>query len=163
MAAPISSFLAKRQYGVLVVDDQESIRKMLDFGLRHHGFAVFLAANGHKAFDVYRCHFTAIDVVLLDVRMPDRDGPQTLVALQSINPLVRSCFMSGDAGSYTVKNLMDLGAMSVFTKPFCLTQLATTLRDLAGWTRPETHPNRTLSVRHSATLSGASDPISRIG
>jgi CheY-like chemotaxis protein len=47
---------------------------------------VWLAAGGQEALDLYQRHREAIDVVLLDVRMPGLDGPQTLAALRALNP-----------------------------------------------------------------------------
>jgi len=68
--------------------------------------------------------------VLLDVRMPEMDGPQTLAALRSINPEVRCCFMSGHTGDYSAEQLLELGASHVFQKPFGLSELAWTLQRL---------------------------------
>jgi CheY-like chemotaxis protein len=59
-----------QKYGNLVADDEESVRGVLDIGMRQQGFDVWLAADGQKALDLYRRHCEAIDVVLLDVRMP---------------------------------------------------------------------------------------------
>src|SRR3954470_11871134 len=71
-----------RRRGVLVVDDEECVRDVLDAMLRQQGFAVWLAADGWEALEVYRLHLAAIDLVLLDVRMPGLDGPATLTALR---------------------------------------------------------------------------------
>ena len=106
-SAPVAK---QRQRGILVVDDDATVRTMLDIGLRHHGFAVWLAAGGQEAVEVFRRHGQAIDIVLLDVRMPGLDGPQTLAALQQIDPRVRCCFMSGESGGYNSETLLTLGA-----------------------------------------------------
>jgi FixJ family two-component response regulator len=47
---------------------------------------------------IYGQHRRSSALVLLDVRMPDWDGPQTLAALQKFDPAVRCCFLTGDAG-----------------------------------------------------------------
>lgn len=124
---------APRPCGVLVVDDEACIRNLLEAGLRQEGLAVWLAASGQEALDLYRRHRDAIDVVLLDVRMPGADGVQTLTALRVLEPRILSCFMSGDLGEYTEGGLRDLGAAAVFRKPF---QLAEVTRVLAGLARP---------------------------
>jgi CheY-like chemotaxis protein len=121
-----------RTYGILVVDDEESVRRVLNLGLRQQGFAVWLAADGHVALDLYRRHRDAIDVVLLDVRMPAPDGPQTLAALRELNPRLCCCFMSGDPGRYTEEGLRDLGAATLLPKPFRLAEVTQSLWDLAG-------------------------------
>ena len=122
--SPATSCATPRAYGILVVDDEWAVRAVLGVVLRAKGFALWLAADGHEAIDLYRrCHET-IDVVLLDVRTPGWDGPQTLAALQEVNPQVRCCFMSGDLGSYTEQGLRDLGAAAVLQKPFRVTEVA---------------------------------------
>src|SRR5262245_363682 len=68
--------------GVLVADDDAHVRSLLGHFLKREGYAVWLAADGHEALDVYRRHQEDIHLVLLDVRMPRRDGPATLAALQ---------------------------------------------------------------------------------
>ncbi|HEV3235744.1 MAG TPA: response regulator [Gemmataceae bacterium] len=83
-----------------------------------------------KALDLYRHHVDDIDMVLLDVRMPGLNGPQTLAALKEVSPRIRACFMSGDLGGYTVEDLHSMGAAAVFPKPFRLTDLAQALWEL---------------------------------
>jgi CheY-like chemotaxis protein len=121
-----------RKYGILVVDDEEAVRGVLNIGMSHQGFAVWLAANGQEALDLYRRHRQGIDVVLMDVRMPGLDGPQTLAELQQLNPQVRCCFMSGHLGSYTEWKLCDLGALAVLQKPFRPAEVAQVLWELAS-------------------------------
>jgi CheY-like chemotaxis protein len=118
--------------GILVVDDDEGVRSLLNFTMRQQGFAVWLAADGQEALDLYRHHRDTIDVVLLDVRMPGMDGPQTLAKLHQLNPQICCCFMSGDLGSYTEGQLGNLGARAVLLKPFHLGQLARVLWELAN-------------------------------
>jgi CheY-like chemotaxis protein len=115
-----------------VLDDQEFVRSLLSTGLQGAGFAVWLAASGREAMKLYREHRADIDLVLLDVQMPDLDGPETLAALLAINPQVKCCFLTGDMGSYSERQLVRLGARRVFFKPVRLTRLVGSLRRLAG-------------------------------
>jgi CheY-like chemotaxis protein len=117
--------------GVLVVDDEPLLLAVLDAGLQQRGFTVWLASNGVQALQVYQAHAAEIALVLLDVRMPGLDGPQTLAALRRLNPSVRSCFMTGNLGLYTPEELSALGAIQVFPKPFDLNQLVEALWRLA--------------------------------
>src|SRR5687767_14761042 len=69
--------VAARAYEVLIVDDEPAVRLLLRVVMLQRGFTVWLAAGGQEAIDIYRsCHET-IDVVLMDVHMPEPDGPQT--------------------------------------------------------------------------------------
>lgn len=120
----------RRPAGVLVVDDDGLIRSMLATGLRQQGIHVWLAANGREAVEIYSQHAGAIDLVLLDVRMPGLDGPQTLAALEKIDTRVRCCFMSGDTGTYTSRELHRPTVVRVFRKPFRLDDVAEILAEL---------------------------------
>jgi two-component system, OmpR family, response regulator len=113
--------------GVLVVDDEHLVRVMVQLGLERNGFDVWLAPDGREAIRLYRKHRDRIAVVLLDVRMPGLDGPQTLDALRELNPKVPACFMSGNTGAYEPEELRQRGAAYVIAKPFRLDQLANVL------------------------------------
>ena len=131
-AAKAASTPGPASAGILVVDDDATVRAMLDMGLRHSGFRVWQAADGAEALGVYRRHAADIDAVLLDVRMPGLDGPQTLAALRQLNPQVCCCFISGEIGQYTQDQLLAMGAAYFFKKPFSLAEITQTLRQLLG-------------------------------
>jgi CheY-like chemotaxis protein len=126
------NFFAPRPFGILVVDDEDSVRRVVSAALRHRGFTVWLAADAQEALELYGLNREAIDMVLLDVRMPVPDGPQTLSLLQELNPQICFCFMSGDFGRYTEEELYELGAAAVLSKPFSVTAAAQSLWELAG-------------------------------
>jgi len=114
--------------GVLVVDDEHLVRIIVQLGLERNSFEVWLASSGREAIHLYRKHRDRIDVVLLDVRMADGDGSQTLDALRQLNPKVLVCFMSGDTGAYQSEELRQRGAAHVIAKPFRLEQLVNILQ-----------------------------------
>jgi DNA-binding NtrC family response regulator len=126
--APVASALP----GVLVVDDDALVRAMLQAVLQRQGFAVWLADCGRAALEMYQRHREHIAVVLLDVRMPGLDGPQTLALLRRADPEVVCCFMTGHAGPYTPQDLLALGALHLFDKPFRMDELGQKLRLAAG-------------------------------
>lgn len=103
--------------GVLIVDDDADVRTVLASGLRRLGFVVWSAADGREAVETYRTCWASIGMVLLDVRMPDQDGPETLAALRRFDPQVRACFVTGDTGRYSGQDLLALGTLAVFQKP----------------------------------------------
>jgi CheY-like chemotaxis protein len=117
--------------GILVADDDQLLLSLLKTVLMRQGFVVWQAAAGQAAIDLYRRNLERIDMVLLDVRMPGMDGPQTLAELRRINPLLACCFMSGHTGQYTGNQLEDMGALYCFDKPFRAHELAQELWQLA--------------------------------
>jgi CheY-like chemotaxis protein len=141
----MTSYLTSRRPGILVVDNKEEA----NVGLRKHGFAVWLARDGREALQLYCRHRDAIDLVLLKVNLPGLDGPQTLAALQRLNPEIRCCFLSGDAGAYTDEELLEQGATALLNKPFRADEMAPVLWQLLG--RPDRGPHR--SERCPSVLS----------
>lgn len=118
--------------GVLVIDDDHQVRLMVQLGLERNGFDVWSASNGREAIELYRRVRNRIAVVLLDVRMPDMDGPATLDALHALNPDVPAFFMSGDSGKYEPEDLFQHGAAGLIAKPFQLDQLVGLLRSISN-------------------------------
>jgi CheY-like chemotaxis protein len=112
-----------RRPRILVVDDTISFRTLMDEGLRSFGFDVYLAAGGLEALEIYKRHGGDIALVLLDVCMPGLDGPQTLASLQQLNTEVVCCFMDRRNGTYTERQLLQLGAARLLRKPFLLTEV----------------------------------------
>jgi DNA-binding response OmpR family regulator len=98
---------------VLVVDNDEAVGTFIEVALRQHGFTVFVASSGRKAFKLFRAK--PIDIVLMDMGMPDLNGLETLKMLQSIRSDVPCYFMT--ASSPLKKERLG-GAIDVFEKPF---------------------------------------------
>lgn len=115
---------------VLVVDDTDAVREVVRALLRRHGFEVRVAANGRDSLDAYhdlvrRGHDVT---VLLDVQMPELDGPRVLAALRATDPGVRAYFMTGDPGRYGEDGLLAMGARRVFRKPLDVAGVAAEFR-----------------------------------
>lgn len=114
----LAAFSDGKRPTVLLVEDELAILRMLDLVLTHHGFRVLTAPGGGEAIAVFEQHRGAIDVVLLDVQMPDIDGPQTLTVLRALDPEIAVVFMSGNTGDYSTEELLRRGARHVLPKPF---------------------------------------------
>ena len=101
---------------ILVVDDNLELLTMLSTALSEFGFLVRSASNGIEALRIYRSE--PVHFVLLDVEMPEMNGPQTLAELQRINPDVICGFMSSLADLSRVA-----GAVGFLQKPFSIEEL----------------------------------------
>lgn len=128
-ADPVPATATPADYRILVVDDDDEVRRFLAAGLPREGFDVRVAANGREAADLLRAAHPAIDAVLMDVCMPGGDGPATLADLRWQDPQVRCCFMSGDLGGYTEDGLRRLGTGEVLRKPFTAAEAGRVLRE----------------------------------
>lgn len=105
---------------VPVVDDLDLVRDVLSAGLRWRGFEVWVAGDAREAIELFhelsQWGRDASPFVLLDVQMPGLDGPTVLVAFQTIDPDVRTFFMTGDAGRSGRDPVLTFGT-SPFTSP----------------------------------------------
>jgi CheY-like chemotaxis protein len=112
------------------VDDDELLRRLLDVVLRQSGFEVWPAASGREAVELLRAHRRDIALALIDVHMPEVDGPATLEALRALDPSLCGCFITADWAPYTIDDLFARGACLVFHKPFDLSCFTLALRHL---------------------------------
>lgn len=118
---------------VLIVDDDAVLRTMYRVMLERVGYEVVEAANGREA--VHREQAMPLDVILLDILMPDQDGLETIRILRRIDPQVKIIAMSG-GGQTRQMNVLRmaamLGAQHTLRKPFPLHALREAIRDLMG-------------------------------
>jgi DNA-binding NtrC family response regulator len=99
---------------VLVVDDEPGMRDTLVAILEHHGYQVSSAADGETAFSAVRG--TAFDVVVMDVRMPGRDGVSVLEEMGEPPPQV--ILMTAYAHEDRLRAAARASAFAVLYKPF---------------------------------------------
>jgi CheY-like chemotaxis protein len=118
-----------RPPGVLLAEDHGAVRRLLCAALSECGFRVWPAADGEEAVSLYRTYRGDIDVAVLDVGLPVKDGPAALLALQ---PALPCCLMSGLADDEAIEGLLARGAARVLVKPFDLPELLAVLRRLAA-------------------------------
>ncbi|MFZ1057326.1 MAG: response regulator [Opitutaceae bacterium] len=105
---------------ILVVDDEEPIRIVMEETLKKFGYRVMLASNGAEAISHYAMHQEDIAVVVTDMVMPVMDGLATVFALKTINPRVKIIGSSG-MGSDPVENrakAINAGVKHFISKPF---------------------------------------------
>jgi DNA-binding NtrC family response regulator len=111
----------KKKPSVLVVDDDEGMRDMLQFALSREGFEVTTADSGRAAVaHVQRCRF---DVAVTDLTMPGMDGIATLAALKDIDPNLEVIVATGYGGVDVAMSAMRGGAFDYISKPFDLQEL----------------------------------------
>jgi DNA-binding NtrC family response regulator len=115
---------------ILIIDDEPILVEVLARYFRLNGLTPLTAVGGHEGITVFTEHHRDIALVLLDVRMPDLDGPATLAALWEVDPEVRCCFMSGDLGDVTPEQIAAMGVLHMFRKPFALRDLVVKLWEL---------------------------------
>ena len=108
--------MAEEQVKVLVVDDEESVRNLLQKILEEAGYQVTTAANGKEA--LYKVSLGEADVVLLDIKMPEMAGVEVLSRLTADSPDTCVIMVTALVETETAVNAMKMGAYDYITKPF---------------------------------------------
>jgi DNA-binding NtrC family response regulator len=106
----------RRQGTILVIDDEEIMREILETLLTREGYRVRLAASGPEGLEVVRS--TPIDAVIVDVMMPGMDGLQVLDAIRDIDDELPVLMITAFASMETAVTAMKKGAFDYITKPF---------------------------------------------
>ena len=97
---------------VLVVDDEDLVRKLLSSALQRAGFQVLEASSGYSAMAIADGYPNEIDVLLTDVIMPGIPGPELALTLRGSRPNLRIILMSG------TPNMVDGQGFPLIQKPF---------------------------------------------
>jgi CheY-like chemotaxis protein len=108
---------------VLVVDDEESVRRVLRSTLEKAGYIVMQAANGREALTIYGAHGPAIAAVVIDMTMPVLGGVPTMRELVKMNPEVRIIAASGIHDNEAVARSIGSQMTAFLAKPFTSEQL----------------------------------------
>jgi len=103
---------------VLLVDDEEVVRRSTRRLLKQLGFEVIVAADGEEAVHLYETHRDEILFVLLDLIMPRMGGEAAFEELKRIDPDVRVLIASGYTDESRARQLTNLGAKGFLPKPF---------------------------------------------
>jgi two-component system cell cycle sensor histidine kinase/response regulator CckA len=117
---------------VLLVDDEDMV---LDTGRRmliKLGFEVLVARNGHEALELFRMYPDEIDMVLLDMIMPDMGGGEVYDRIKEINPNIKVLLVSGYGIDGQVTEILRRGCNGFIQKPFSLTDLSREIGNILG-------------------------------
>ena len=113
---------------VLLVDDEDTVRRVAEKILTSSGYRVVTAGDGEEGVAVFRETPARFDVVLLDLTMPRLGGEEAFRQLQQIRPGVRVLIMSGFNEQDTVNRFVGRGVAGFLPKPFSAEMLLTKLR-----------------------------------
>ncbi|HOJ52786.1 MAG TPA: response regulator [Syntrophales bacterium] len=100
---------------ILVIDDDESNRESLEMYFTEEGHEVISADTGEKG--IGRFKENRVDLVILDIRLPDMDGFEVLKCLKGIDQDVKAIMITAFHDEQTIRKAMESGAFSYVKKP----------------------------------------------
>ena len=103
---------------ILVVDDEEILRRVTRRILERAGYRVITACDGAEAIALYRAHQPAIRAVVLDMAMPGMGGAECFAALRTIDSSARIILASGFAVEHEASGCLAAGAIDFLEKPY---------------------------------------------
>jgi two-component system cell cycle sensor histidine kinase/response regulator CckA len=115
---------------VLLVEDEEAVRRGGKRMLETRGYTVHEAGSGTEALDIMDELEGKVDIVVSDVVMPEMDGPTLLTELRKTYPDLKFIFVSGYAEDAFARNLPADAKFGFLPKPFSLKQLAVAVREM---------------------------------
>ncbi|MEC1176882.1 response regulator [Metasolibacillus meyeri] len=101
---------------ILIVDDQQGIRLLLNEVFKKEGYRTYLASNGIEALNIFKNE--EIDCILLDMKIPGMNGMEILRELRLYSDKINVVMMTAYGEQKLIDEAFQLGATKYFTKPF---------------------------------------------
>lgn len=128
--ASVGEMLRGGSETILLVDDDKLIRDVGSRILQRVGYTVITASTGKEALEVYRSGSEEIDLVLLDLIMPEMGGARCLEGLLSLNPSVKVVIASGYSGDAHSRQTLESAAKGFVNKPFDIRRVLQVVRNV---------------------------------
>jgi CheY-like chemotaxis protein len=122
--ADTAAKLIKGSGTLLVVDDEELVLKVGVNMLEKLGYTVLGAKNGTEAVDIFKANKDKIQMVILDIIMPDMGGGEVYDKIKAINPEVKVLLSSGYSVDGQAIELLERGCDGFMQKPFTMEELS---------------------------------------
>lgn len=117
---------------VLLVDDDERVRKWIHEELERRGYNLLEAGDGADAVLIAELHHGPIDIVVTDIVMPKLNGPEFVKVLLGLRPGAKVLYISGYPESYLRENTSLPSQDNYLQKPFDINTLVAKMTDLLG-------------------------------
>lgn len=121
-----------RACNLLVVDDEEDVRRWVVAALTTLGHKVIAAEDGKQAIGIFHNKHAEIDGVILDYLMPETDGLDVFREMKSIDPEVKVLLLTGYGYSSDLQKIKHLGVKDIVFKPMALQDFADKVLELFG-------------------------------
>ena len=130
MDKSLDSQLKKGKATILLVDDEEMVLSVGVQMLEALGYKVFSAESGQRAVSLFAEHRSDIDLVILDLIMPELSGGDTYDAIKKINPNVRVLLSSGYSIDGQAIEILNRGGNGFIQKPYGIDALSSKVNNI---------------------------------
>ena len=130
MKSDLTAELHRAKETVLLIDDDDMITDVSAMILKKSGYDFVSAKSGKEAIEVYKENHSRIDMVILDMILPDMGGGDTYDRLKEINPRVKVLLASGYDIDYQGSDIMERGCDGFIQKPFNMNELLEKIRGI---------------------------------
>lgn len=117
---------------VLIVEDEDAVRRFAVEALKRQGYTVMEACDGLDALELLEEQNFAVDLIVSDVKMPEMDGPALLQRVRQVRPELKFVFVSGYADDGFSSSLADDPNCAYLAKPYSLAKIAATVKEQFG-------------------------------
>lgn len=121
---PDEHILKNGMANILLVDDEEIVRNITQELLQQLGYSVFSFSNGSKALNFYKENYESIDLILLDLNMPEMDGVEVFEKMKEINLNLNAALLTGYGRNTDVDELIKRGFKKILQKPISISRLS---------------------------------------
>lgn len=118
------------KFTILLVDDDELVRKLAERILKKLNYAVFSADNGYTALEIMKNQNYKIDLLLTDMVMPGMNGKELYEEIIEVKPNIKVLFMSGYTNSILDNLYIDKNKINFIPKPFSIKKLADEIKKI---------------------------------
>jgi two-component system cell cycle sensor histidine kinase/response regulator CckA len=123
---------------ILLVEDNDNLRTLLQRTLQGAGFSVLSASDGAEALRLCQRHNGAIDLTVSDVVMPEVNGLQMIAQIRSSRPSMKFLFITGFADAFPELREVKKNGGDVLEKPFLPSELMDKVEDMLNRKNLET-------------------------
>ena len=122
--------MPKKKQTVLIVEDEDILRMLLQTMLEEHGFTVIAATDGEEAIEMFKQHKDEVGVILSDLGLPKLGGWDAFLKMKEIQPDLQGILASGYFEESVKEEIIKSGANNFIQKPYNPPEIVAMLQDI---------------------------------
>lgn len=115
---------------ILLIDDEEMVLDVGSQMLSRLGYSVLTATSGSEAIDVFELNRDHVQLIILDLCMPDMEGKQTYLYLKGLNPNIKVLLTTGLSMDGPAKEMLACGCNGFIQKPYRMSEFSTKVQEV---------------------------------